>query len=65
MILFILGLLGALLTSLAAAQSKFVPTRPPALPLAVKSPYLSTWLPAGSDGGNGGYLPGAWPTFWT
>ena len=45
-------------------QSTFSPARPPALPLAVKSPYLSTWLAAGSDGGNGGYLPGEWPTFW-
>ncbi|KKK18479.1 glutaminase GtaA, partial [Aspergillus rambellii] len=34
------------------------------LPLAVKSPYLNTWLSAGRDGGNGGYLAGEWPTFW-
>jgi hypothetical protein len=46
------------------AQSTFTPARPPALPLAVKSPYLSTWLNAGSDGGNGGYLAGEWPVFW-
>jgi hypothetical protein len=32
--------------------------RPPAVPLAVRSPYLSTWLAADN-------LPGAWPTFWT
>ncbi|MGX6608203.1 glutaminase domain-containing protein [Micromonosporaceae bacterium Da 78-11] len=32
--------------------------RPPAVPLAVKSPYLSTWLAADN-------LPGSWPTFWT
>ncbi|PPJ58961.1 hypothetical protein CBER1_04118 [Cercospora berteroae] len=25
---------------------------------------MSTWQQAGSDGGNGGYLPGQWPTFW-
>ncbi|KAL6237071.1 hypothetical protein BDW75DRAFT_249538 [Aspergillus navahoensis] len=59
--------LGFLCTSLAIltdAASTFSPARPPALPLAVKSPYLSTWLPAGSDGGNGGYLAGEWPTFW-
>ncbi|PIB02392.1 hypothetical protein CB0940_01877 [Cercospora beticola] len=52
------------LASLATAQSTFSPLRPPAIPLAVKSPYMSTWQQAGSDGGNGGYLPGQWPTFW-
>ena len=36
----------------------FHPIRPPATPLAVRSPYLSTWLPAD-------VLPGTWPTFWT
>ncbi|CAI7632619.1 hypothetical protein N7533_000851 [Penicillium manginii] len=46
------------------AVSTFSPARPPSLPLAVKSPYLSTWQNAGSDGGNGGYLAGQWPTFW-
>lgn len=25
---------------------------------------MSTWQQAGSDGGNGGYLAGQWPTFW-
>jgi hypothetical protein len=34
------------------------PLRPPAVPLAVRSPYLSTWLAADS-------LPGTWPSFWT
>lgn len=53
------------LASLAAGQSTFSPARPPSLPLAVKSPYLSTWFPAGRNGGNGGYLPGQWPTFYT
>ncbi|KAF2212262.1 hypothetical protein CERZMDRAFT_112001 [Cercospora zeae-maydis SCOH1-5] len=52
------------LASLATAQSSFSPLRPPAIPLAVKSPFMSTWQQAGSDGGNGGYLPGEWPTFW-
>jgi Glutaminase A six helical-hairpin domain/Domain of unknown function (DUF5127)/Domain of unknown function (DUF4964) len=33
------------------------PVRPPAVPLAVRSPYLSTWLAADA-------LPGVWPTFW-
>ncbi|HEY0718026.1 MAG TPA: DUF5127 domain-containing protein [Streptosporangiaceae bacterium] len=31
--------------------------RPPATPLAVRSMYLSTWLPAD-------HLPGTWPAFW-
>jgi hypothetical protein len=62
--LFPLGVLIAFLASLAGAVSTFSPARPPALPLAVKSPYLSTWLSAGSDGGNGGYLAGEWPAFW-
>jgi len=34
------------------------PIRPPAAPLAVRSPYLSTWLPATT-------LPGTWQQFWT
>jgi hypothetical protein len=34
------------------------PVRPPAIPLVVRSPYLSTWLAADN-------LPGTWPTFWT
>jgi hypothetical protein len=48
----------------AAAQSAAgkspvdIPVRPPAVPLAVRSPYLSTWLAADN-------LPGTWPTFWT
>jgi len=47
----------------AQSGSTFNPARPPAIPLAVKSPYFSSWLQAGSDGGNGGYLPGKWPQF--
>ncbi|MFL6073781.1 MAG: glutaminase domain-containing protein [Mycobacteriales bacterium] len=39
------------------AASSFSPLRPPATPLAVRSPYLSTWLPADN-------LPGTWPAFW-
>ncbi|KAJ5114781.1 hypothetical protein NUU61_000540 [Penicillium alfredii] len=62
--LYRLGLLVASCVASVAAQSTFTPARPPALPLAVKSPYLSTWLPAGKDGGNGGYLAGEWPVFW-
>ena len=40
-----------------AAASTFSPLRPPAVPLAVRSPYLTTWLP-------GDNLAGTWPTFW-
>ncbi|KAG9081933.1 hypothetical protein FS749_007281 [Ceratobasidium sp. UAMH 11750] len=38
------------------------PFNPPAIPLAVRSPYLSAWLVGGN---NGGRLNTAWPTFWT
>jgi hypothetical protein len=33
------------------------PIRPPAAPLAVRGPYVSTWLPATA-------LPATWPQFW-
>ncbi|WP_426512672.1 glutaminase domain-containing protein [Dactylosporangium sp. McL0621] len=50
--------LGPLLFEEAAhAATTFAPIRPPATPLAVRSPYLSTWLRADT-------LPGNWPTFW-
>lgn len=62
--LFRLSLLVASFIASAGAQSTFTPARPPAAPLAVKSPYLSTWLNVGSDGGDGGYLAGEWPVFW-
>ncbi|KAF2848167.1 DUF1793-domain-containing protein [Plenodomus tracheiphilus IPT5] len=55
---------GEYLVTAAQTGSTFSPARPPALPLAVKSPYFNTWLPAGSNDGNGGYLPGRWPTFY-
>jgi len=63
----ILAVLATITTNLLAqgTGSTFSPARPPAIPLAVRFPYLSTWLRAGSDGGNGGYLPGEWPIFWT
>lgn len=41
----------------AFAASSFSPLRPPATPLAVRSMYLTTWLPADT-------LAGHWPTFW-
>jgi hypothetical protein len=48
----------------ATGASTFSPARPPAIPIAVKSPYLNTLQFAGSDGGNGGYLAGQWAQFW-
>ena len=59
----------ASLLCLSHAASTFSPARPPAIPLAVKSPYLHCWQQAGRDveaggPGNGGYLAGQWPTFW-
>ncbi|KAI1303429.1 glutaminase GtaA [Xylaria venustula] len=60
------ALTGAFLFSgITLGASTFSPARPPAIPLAVKAPYLNTWLNAGSDGGNGGYLAGEWPVLWT
>ncbi|TQS36293.1 hypothetical protein Golomagni_03262 [Golovinomyces magnicellulatus] len=45
------------------AESTFEPARPPAIPLAVTSPYLNVLQFAGSRG-NKGYLAGQWPQFW-
>ncbi|KAK0557871.1 hypothetical protein OC846_000166 [Tilletia horrida] len=53
--------------------STFTPINPPSIPLAVRGPYLSAWLPSGSllsatppnNAGNGGYLAGQYPAFWT
>ncbi|WP_199512975.1 glutaminase family protein [Nucisporomicrobium flavum] len=42
----------------AGAGRRAAAIRPPAVPLAVRSPYLSTWLAADN-------LPGSWPAFWT
>jgi hypothetical protein len=53
-----------LLDTSKAGPSSFSPIRPPAIPLAVKSPYLNVIQDAGSDGGNGGYLAGQWPQAW-
>ncbi|EPE28779.1 Six-hairpin glycosidase [Glarea lozoyensis ATCC 20868] len=42
--------------------TQFIPSRAPAIPLAVKSPYMNTWLEVGSNGN--GNLAGNWPKFW-
>jgi hypothetical protein len=47
-----------------ASAGNFSPARPPAIPLAVKSPYMSTHLTVGSDGGDGGLLAYDFPRFW-
>ena len=41
-----------------ARPTGFDPIRPPAVPLAVRSPYLNTWVASDNTGGT-------WPTFWT
>ena len=53
----------AALFCVSYTASTFSPARPPAIPLAVKSPYVNCWQQAGSDAedggpGNGGYLAG-------
>ncbi|KAH8902414.1 DUF1793-domain-containing protein [Coniochaeta sp. PMI_546] len=56
--------LAATVVAMAASLvhgSTFKPTRPPAWPLAVKSPYVNAWL----QGDSGGLLPGSWPRHWT
>uniref|UniRef100_A0A0W0F8G8 Glutaminase a n=1 Tax=Moniliophthora roreri TaxID=221103 RepID=A0A0W0F8G8_MONRR len=42
----------------AFAQSSL---QPPAVPLAVRSPYFSSWLNTGQDD----QIPNRWPTFWS
>ncbi|EAQ84675.1 hypothetical protein CHGG_08689 [Chaetomium globosum CBS 148.51] len=56
-----LAALAAMVVNLATAASSFSPAKPPAVPLAVRSPYLNAWL----QGGSGAILPGAWPRHWT
>ncbi|KND88319.1 hypothetical protein TOPH_06998 [Tolypocladium ophioglossoides CBS 100239] len=55
----------ALLGQQVEGASTFSPARPPAAPLAVRSPYLNVWLNGRTDGGPSGYLAGQWPRFWT
>jgi hypothetical protein len=47
---------------LVNSASTHKPARPPAYPLAVRSPYVNVWLQ--NDKNNGGELPGTWPRFW-
>jgi hypothetical protein len=49
--------LPALAGTASAQDEAAAQLRPPATPLAVRSPYLSCWLPADT-------LPGTWPMFW-
>ncbi|KAH6613804.1 hypothetical protein B0J18DRAFT_65103 [Chaetomium sp. MPI-SDFR-AT-0129] len=56
-----LAALAAMAVNLTTAASTFTPTRPPAVPLAVRSPYLNSWLQGGSDP----VLPGTWPRHWS
>ncbi|KAL1665396.1 hypothetical protein GGF50DRAFT_126410 [Schizophyllum commune] len=57
--------LASLLTLANAYNWTASPINPPALPLAVRTPYLSAWLPQGTDGaGSGRALNDGWPTFW-
>nr|GAT54330.1 predicted protein [Mycena chlorophos] len=51
--------------SLAAGVAwEATPFNPSAIPLAVRSPFLSSWLGQGTNG-NGVPLNGGWPSFWT
>lgn len=60
-LLGVVATLAATSFTFVSGDSTFSPTRPPAVPLAVRSPYLNAWL----EGGSGCILPGAWPRFWT
>ena len=57
----VLAFMGLVASSTA---STFSPARPLAIPLAVKSPYMSAHLTVGSDGGDGGILTGDFARFW-
>ncbi|KAG1815522.1 uncharacterized protein BJ212DRAFT_1481299 [Suillus subaureus] len=53
--------LAMLALTVSAASWSATPFNPASVPLAVRSPYLSAWLPQGA----GTALNGAWPQFWT
>lgn len=64
--LFALPLVGVAFTALANFARADVawdakPFNPHSIPLAVRSPYLSAWLPQGA----GKALNEEWPAFWT
>ncbi|KIL59835.1 hypothetical protein M378DRAFT_193746 [Amanita muscaria Koide BX008] len=61
MLLCLLKLLLLLVPTIQAISWTATPFNPPAIPLAVRTPYLSAWLPQGA----GAALNDAWPTFWT
>lgn len=62
MLLSSFGLLSLLVSVATAAPSWTVePFNPPAIPLAVKHPYLNVWLPQGG----GAELNRNWPRLWT
>ncbi|KAM6494692.1 protein of unknown function (DUF1793) domain containing protein [Amanita muscaria] len=61
MLLCLLKLLLLLVPTIQAVSWTATPFNPPAIPLAVRTPYLSVWLPQGA----GAALNDAWPTFWT
>ncbi|EGO02196.1 hypothetical protein SERLA73DRAFT_104578 [Serpula lacrymans var. lacrymans S7.3] len=48
-------------TGVQAVSWTATPFNPASVPLAVRSPYVSAWLPQGA----GTALNAAWPTFWT
>ena len=54
-------LCAALILSVRAFNWTVTPFNPPSVPLAVRSPYLSAWLPQGA----GNALNDEWPQFWT
>ncbi|KAK7060516.1 hypothetical protein VNI00_001281 [Paramarasmius palmivorus] len=54
-------LLNSLIIVSQALSWTTTPFNPPSIPLAVRTPYLSAWLPQGS----GAALNDVWPTFWT
>ncbi|KAJ7232842.1 hypothetical protein B0H12DRAFT_1239497 [Mycena haematopus] len=51
---------GLLALQAAATSWTSTPFNPPSIPLAVRTPYLNTWLPQGQ----GSALNTAWPNFW-
>ncbi|KAI0779898.1 DUF1793-domain-containing protein [Fomes fomentarius] len=59
---FLMALSAVLVSSIVGATPwTATPFSPPAIPLAVKSPYVSAWLMQGQ----GAALNDAWPNFWT